>query len=77
VLSRAIQRYRVSGCESVSTVCHGWGNAFRDRCMNVWQEVSVVLRLRDRGGQNMLWEKEILGVEVDALWVGATAEHEK
>jgi hypothetical protein len=48
-----------------------------DLYMQVWQEVSVVLRLRAHGDQNTLWEKEILGVEVNPLWVGATAEYEK
>jgi hypothetical protein len=48
-----------------------------DLYMEVWQEVSVVLRLRDRGGQSIFWEKEIVGVEVNPLWVGATAEYEK
>lgn len=45
--------------------------------MEVWHEVSVLLTLRDRDSEKILWEKEIQGTEVNALWVGATGEYEK
>lgn len=68
---------RTSTALDVDAVLEGTIQKFwLDSYMNGWQEVSILLRLRDRDGQHTFWEKEILSVEVNALWMGTAGEYE-
>lgn len=47
-----------------------------DLYMAVWHNVDVLVKLRDKEGQNVLWEKAVHGDQTNMLWLGLAAEFE-
>lgn len=48
-----------------------------DLYMATWHKVDVLVRLKDKSDQKVLWEKNIKGGEANVLWIGVNSEFEK
>lgn len=48
-----------------------------DLYMATWHDLNVHLKLLDKDGQRVIWEKDIEGGKANVLWLGVASEFEK